>query len=80
MEVAELARTLIGAASPANTTTPSRDVAKDVGHISRQIEALGSTFRALDAVPPRAPLLPRSDQTAIAAATFCVESCERQIR
>ncbi|MBE3047714.1 hypothetical protein IMZ48_35435, partial [Candidatus Bathyarchaeota archaeon] len=49
---------------------------KDVDDVSRQIQALESTFRALDAVLPRAALLQSSDQAAVASVITCLDTCE----
>lgn len=53
---------------------------KDIEDISAQIQALESTFRALDSILPRVALLSSSDRTAVASAIACVESCEGGVK
>lgn len=53
---------------------------KDIDDINAQIQALESTFRALESVLCRATLLPSSDKEVVASAIACVESCEGGVR
>lgn len=52
---------------------------KDIEDITAQIQALQSTFRALDSVLTRSALVTSSDQMAVASAIACVESCDNGV-
>ena len=52
---------------------------KDVDDVFRQIQALESTFTALDSILPRAALLKSPNQTAIASVVTCLENCEEGV-
>lgn len=53
---------------------------KDIEYIVQQIQALESTFQALNSILSRAALVQSSDQTAVTSAIKCVESCEDGVK
>lgn len=53
---------------------------KDIEDITRQIQALESTFQTLDRVLPRAALLHGSDQIAVASAITSIGNCEKGVK
>ncbi|MBE3043944.1 hypothetical protein IMZ48_15500 [Candidatus Bathyarchaeota archaeon] len=52
---------------------------KDVDDVFRQIQALQSTFTALNSILPRAALLKSPNQTAIASVVTCLDNCEEGV-
>lgn len=53
---------------------------KEIEDISRQVQALESTFRTLDNVLSRETLLQTSDQTAVASVITCFDKCEDGVK